>query len=83
MNEALVYEKLNEIFQDVFDDESLEVTAETSAADIEDWDSLVHVNLVIFIEKSFGIKFKMEEFNSMKNVGCMVELILKYVRERG
>ena len=82
MDEKKIYEKLNEIFQDIFDDDELEVTAETTAADIEDWDSLVHVNLVISVEKSFGIKFKMEEFITMKNVGNMVNLISAYLSEK-
>ena len=82
MKEDMIYEKVNEIFRDVFDEEELCVTEETTSADIEGWDSLVHVNLVISIEKYFGIKFKMEEFTALKNVGAMVKLIDQYVNEK-
>ena len=46
MTREAIYEKLNEVFQDVFDDDSITVNAETTADDIEDWDSLEHINLV-------------------------------------
>lgn len=75
-NEEL-YVKLNEVFRDVFDDEDITVTAETTAADIEDWDSLEHINLIMAVESTFGVKFNMGEVTSMKNVGAMAELILK------
>lgn len=71
------YKKLNEIFRDVFDDEEIVVGDETTAEDIEDWDSLEHINLVVAVEKGFGIKFNMGEVNSMKNVGEMMDIILQ------
>lgn len=70
-----IYEILNGIFQDVFDDEELTVNAETNSDSIEDWDSLEHINLVVAIEKAFGMKFSMDEVTGMKNVGEMVEII--------
>lgn len=76
MSREEVYTVLNEIFCDVFDDESLVVDATTTAADIEDWDSLEHINLVVAIEKKFQIKFNMGEVNTFKNVGDMVEIIM-------
>lgn len=82
MNREMIYQKINGIFRDIFDDDKLTVSAETTAADIEGWDSLVHVNLVISIEKQFEIKFKMEEFSALRNVGAMVELIEKYMSEK-
>lgn len=72
-----VYEKLNEVFQDVFDDDSIIVSENTTADDIEDWDSLEHINLVVAVEKCFGIKFTMGEVTGMKNVGEMVDIILE------
>ena len=75
MTKESIYEKLNEVFQDVFDDDSITVNAETTADDIEDWDSLEHINLVVAIEKAFGLKFSMDEVTGMKNVGEMVEII--------
>lgn len=76
-----VFSKLNEVFRDVFDDEEIFVTAETNADDIEDWDSLSHINLVVAVEKEFGVKFSMGETQKMKNVGEMVELILQRAKE--
>lgn len=75
MNEEKIYEELDEVFQDVFDDESIHVTADTTAKDIEDWDSLEHINLVVAIENHFGMKFNMNEVTTMKNVGEMVQII--------
>ena len=75
MTRAEVFEKLNEVFQDVFDDEDITVGEETTSADIEDWDSLEHINLIVAVEKAFGIKFNMGEVNTMKNVGAMADII--------
>jgi len=76
MTRETVYVKLNEVFQDVFDDDSITVNAETTADDIEDWDSLEHINLVSAVEKTFGVKFTMAQVVGMKNVGEMVDVIL-------
>ncbi len=76
MTRESIYEKLNEVFQDVFDDDSITVNAETTADDIEDWDSLEHINLVSAVEKTFGVKFTMAQVVGMKNVGEMVDVIL-------
>ena len=73
MNE--IYERLNEVFQDVFDDDSLTVTPATTAADIEDWDSLSHITLMAAVEDEFRMKFSMKEVVEMKNVGEMVTII--------
>ena len=73
--EEKIYEVLNGIFRDVFDDEDIVVDAETNSDTIEDWDSLEHINLVVAIEKAFGLKFTMDEVTGMKNVGEMVEII--------
>ena len=73
--EERIYETLNEIFRDIFDDEDIVVTPETNSETIEDWDSLEHINLVVAIEKAFGLKFSMDEVTGMKDVGEMVEII--------
>ena len=73
MNE--IYERLNEVFQDVFDDDSLIVNENTTASDIEDWDSLSHITLIASVEDEFRMKFSMKEVVEMKNVGEMVALI--------
>ena len=73
--EKEIYERLNEVFRDVFDDTTIEVNANTTSSDIEDWDSLEHINLIVAIENEFGMKFNMNEVTTMKNVGEMVEII--------
>ena len=74
MNEKEIYAKLEEIFEDVFD-ENVTLTSETTAEDVEDWDSLSHITLISAVEEEFGIKFKMKEVSAMKNVGEMVSII--------
>ena len=59
MTREEVFATLNEVFQDVFDDESITVNEETTADDIEDWDSLEHINLIAAVEQEFGMKFTM------------------------
>lgn len=66
---------LQEIFRDVFDDESIVISEETTSDDIEDWDSFAQMNLIVAMEKQFGVKFNIKEINSLKNVGEMIELI--------
>lgn len=70
-----IFEGLNEVFRDVFDDENITVNSETTSEDIEDWDSLEHINLIVAVEKKFGMKFSMGEVTTMKNVGEMAEII--------
>ncbi len=80
MTREEVYEKLDEVFQDVFDDESIHVSDATTANDIEDWDSLEHINLMVAVENMFKIKFNMGQVGGLKNVGEMVDLILTKVK---
>lgn len=77
MSREEVFEKLNEVFRDVFDDESITVNDTTTADDIEDWDSLEHINLMAAVESEFGIKFSMGQVVTMKNVGEMADIILQ------
>lgn len=67
------------IFRDVFDDESIVIENGTTADDIEDWDSLEHINLITSIEQHFGIKFAMSEAVRFKNVGNMTDTIASKV----
>lgn len=66
---------LNEIFRDVFDDDGLNITRESSAADVEGWDSLTHVSLLLAVEKKFGFRFTSSQVAGLKNVGELVDLI--------
>ena len=69
--------KLNAIFRDVFDDESLTVSDATTAKDIEGWDSLNHVNLIVAVEEAFAVKLTMKEATTLANVGDLIRLIEK------
>lgn len=71
-----VFDKLTEVFRDVFDDESIRVTEATTSNDIADWDSLEHINLIAAVEQEFYIKFNMGQVVSMKNVGEMADIII-------
>lgn len=75
LSEKDIYERLNKVFRDVFDDEDITVAAETVADDIEDWDSMMHITLVGAVEDEFGVRFKMGEVSGMKNVGEMAQII--------
>jgi len=77
MSREEVFEKLNEVFRDVFDDDSITVNDTTTADDIEDWDSLEHINLMAAVESEFGIKYSMGQVVTMKNVGEMADIILE------
>lgn len=79
MNKNELWERLNEVFRDVFDDRKITVDENTTAEDIEDWDSLEHINLVEAVEQEFRMCFKMKEVSGMKNVGEMARII----EERG
>ena len=70
MDTREIFERLDRVFQDVFDDDTIHVTPKTTADDIEDWDSLVSA-----VEREFRMKFKMGEISSMKNVGEMASII--------
>lgn len=70
-----IREKLQKVFRDIFDDESIELFDAMTADDIEDWDSLMHVNLIVGIEQEFNIKFTIEEVMKVKNVGEFIIMI--------
>ncbi len=70
-----VYEQLNEVFREVFDDDAIQLTPEMTADDVEGWDSLSHVNLIIAVELKFGIEFTQKEIRSFSNVGEMAACI--------
>ncbi len=70
-----IYERLNTLFRDFFDDEDIEIDEDTTADDIDDWDSLNHITLMSAVEQEFGVRFTMGEVSGMKNVGEMAEII--------
>jgi len=78
MTRQEIFEKLNEVFADVFD-EDVVVTDRTTADDIVDWDSLTHITLISEVEDTFGMKFSMKDVLGMKNVGEMADIIQKNI----
>ena len=75
MEKQEIYAKLTGVFQDVFDDESIVVQPELSAKDVDEWDSLAHIRVMLTVEKAFGIEFSTSEIGKLKNVGELVELV--------
>ena len=75
MTHEEIMEKVRRIFWDVFDDDTLVIQDSTNSSDIEDWDSLEHITLVVSMEKEFNLKFDLKEVNELANVGEMVDLI--------
>jgi acyl carrier protein len=75
MDKSYIYARLAEIFQDVFDEDSIKVVPELSAKDVDGWDSLAHIRLILTIEKAFNIKFSTSEIGRLKNVGDLVARI--------
>ncbi len=82
MNEEIIWNRLTEIFRDVFEDEDIVIGPETVAQDILEWDSLSNIQLLVAIEKAFdGVKFNTGEVANLKNVGQMVDIIIHRSKE--
>ena len=79
MSREEILGKVNDVFHDVFDDDSIVVVESTTADDVEDWDSLMHITLISEIESAFGMKFQMKDVVGMKNVGEMLDIIERAV----
>lgn len=77
MTREEVYKRLNKVFREVFDDDTIVVNDSTMSDDIEDWDSFEHINLVVAVEEEFSFKIPMGKVVTMKNVGEMVDIILE------
>ena len=75
MERQAVYDKLTTVFRDVFDEDDLVLRPETTADDVEGWDSLTHIRLVLAVSKAFGLKFSASEVGGFKNVGEFVDVI--------
>lgn len=71
-----VFSGVQEIFRDIFDDTDLIINNLTNSENIEDWDSLNHINLVSAIEKEFKIRFALGELMEIKDVGAMIDLMM-------
>lgn len=78
-----ILSQLQPIFREVLDQPDLVLTRESNANNVEDWDSLAHINLVIAVERHFGIKFALGELQDLKNLGDMIDLIHKKLEAKG
>ncbi|BEV03533.1 acyl carrier protein [Chryseobacterium gambrini] len=76
MDRNYILTKLTPIFREELDNEEIELNDETTASDIEEWDSLSHIQLIVAIEKAFGIRFISSEIQSWNNVGEMIDSII-------
>lgn len=74
--------RINEVFQEVFGDDELKVDRTTTAADVEGWDSLMHVTLMVNVEKAFGVKFTTSEVGELKDVGELADLVDQRLSKR-
>jgi acyl carrier protein len=77
MNEAAVWATCSRVFRELFDNDLLVIAPDTTAADVEGWDSIRHVELIFCLERAFGIRFRTGEMARLKNVGEMVDLIAR------
>ena len=75
MESTEVYSRLNDLFRNVFDNDEMVITPELTASDVDGWDRLRHVRLMLTIERAFGIKFSAYEVNKLRNVGQLAKLI--------
>ena len=79
MNRDTVLAKLTDVFRDVFDDPSISLTRSTTAREIEEWDSLNQIRLLLACEKKFGVRLKPRDINALENVGEMVDHLLTVI----
>ncbi len=75
MDEPEIYARLAKVFEDVFDEDSISITPELSAKDVDGWDSITHIRLMLTVERAFKVKFSAPEIGKLENVGDLVTLI--------
>jgi acyl carrier protein len=83
MQQQEIYATLTPIFRDLFDDDTLELTPALTAADVPEWDSFNHINLIVAVESRFGIKFQTAELESMHTVGHLADIIQTKLAAQG
>jgi acyl carrier protein len=80
MNREIIFKRVQEIFRDVFDEDTLMISDKTSSDDIEDWDSLNHILLLSSIQDEFKITISLEEMQSQNNVESLVKIIISKIK---
>ena len=80
MTREELFDGVQDIFRDIFDEDDMIIEDKTSSDDIEDWDSLNHINLVSAIEKEFEIRFALGELMALKDVGAMIDLMIEKLK---
>lgn len=83
MTEPETYDALNDVFRQVLEDDTIQLTPATTADDVEGWDSMNHIFIVVELEKRFGVKFHAAEMEELKNVGELAALVQQKVAKRG
>ena len=83
MTDAEIYDELNAVFRQVLEDDTIELTPTTTAEDVEGWDSMNHIFIVVELEKRFGVKFQAAEMEELKNVGELATLVEQKLAKRG
>ncbi len=82
MESTQILEKLAGIIRDVLDDQNVQLAYETTAAEVEGWDSVTHISIVVATEMGFGVKFKTAELEQLRNIGEFVSLIDRKLRAK-
>jgi len=80
MTRKEIFDGVQDIFRDIFDEDNMVIEDKTTSDDIEDWDSLNHINLVSAIEKEFEIRFALGELMALKDVGAMIDLMIEKLK---
>ncbi|MGM0933388.1 MAG: acyl carrier protein [Bacteroidota bacterium] len=81
MDKNKISQEVEAIFRKVFDDDKLEINMTMTANDVDGWDSLSHMLLIVEVENAFNIKFKLKDLNKMKNVGDMIDLLISKIQQ--
>ena len=82
MTDPEIYDALNAVFRQVLEDDTIELTPQTTADDVEGWDSMNHIFIVVELEKRFGVKFQAAEMEELKNVGELAGLVQQKLAKR-
>ena len=83
LDDAEIRARLTTIFRDTFDDESIEVHDAMTAAEVDEWDSLNHINLILAVERGFDVRFKTSEIGNLANVGEFIAVLKAKLADRG